>query len=154
MSTDLQAFLVLAKAATYAAQGDNASVDPAFPATKQLEYSAGRFFYRDVYAGMSRFAGQEMVYEDGIVVWSMAYSGGLTTEAGGEGLAELYAFLRRALLAPASELPVRGPKLLSDGELRYDCVHEGALELFHGTEHITRSGVVLYELRFSGGAVR
>jgi hypothetical protein len=62
---DLKRFLFAAKQATYAAQGDAASVPPALPDTRQLEYADGDFLYRDIYVGMFRFVGQEIVYLSG-----------------------------------------------------------------------------------------
>ena len=44
-------FLRSAKAATYAAQGDDASVTPVLPDSRQLEYRDGTFLYRDIYVG-------------------------------------------------------------------------------------------------------
>jgi hypothetical protein len=62
---DLALFLRSAKAATYAAQGDDASVPPVLQDTKQLEFRAGEFLYRDIYAGVFRIAGQIA----GVVPW-------------------------------------------------------------------------------------
>lgn len=70
-------FLRAAKAATYAAQGDDASVPPALPDSKQLEFRDGPFLYRDIYLGMFRFVGQEVVYLADRALWSMSYAGGL-----------------------------------------------------------------------------
>ena len=54
-------FLLQAKRQTYASRGDSATVTPLVPGTKQLEYYAGLFFYRDIYVGMAYFVGQEIV---------------------------------------------------------------------------------------------
>jgi hypothetical protein len=54
-------FLLQAKRHTYASQGDEATVAPLVPGTKQLEYRDGLFFYRDIYVGMAYFVGQEIV---------------------------------------------------------------------------------------------
>lgn len=74
---DFVEFLRSAKLATYAAQGDDASVPPLLPDSKQLEFSKGSYVYRDIYVGMLGFVGQEVVYLDSRAAWSMAYSGGL-----------------------------------------------------------------------------
>jgi uncharacterized protein DUF5680 len=62
-----------------------------------------------------------------------------------------YAFLRRALLAPAPELPVRGPAEFAGDGMRYVCAWQGSLQSFHGSESIHEGGRAVYELRFSGG---
>jgi hypothetical protein len=144
-------FLRAAKAATYAAQGDDASVAPALPDSKQLEFKDGSFLYRDIYVGMFRFVGQEVVYLGGRVLWSMSYAGGLAHGVAQSAGRPVYAFLRRALLAPSSELPVRGPSEFTGEAMRYACTWQGSLQWFHGTERILQNGRAIYELRFSGG---
>lgn len=144
-------FLHAAKAATYAAQGDDASVAPALPDSKQLEFRDGSFLYRDIYVGMFRFAGQEIVYFDDRAIWSMSYAGGLVQGVTPSASKPIYAFLRRALLNPASQLPVRGPISLETEGMRYACEWQGSLQQFHGNEMILQGSQSVYELRFSGG---
>lgn len=147
-------FLRSAKAATYAAQGDDASVTPVLPDSRQLEYCDGAFLYRDIYVGMFRFVGQEVVYLNDRAVWSMSYAGGLVQDVSGSAARPVYAFLRRALLAPPSEFPVRGPAELAADGLRYACNCEGSLAWFQGSERITQDGTPLYALRFAGGLLQ
>ena len=144
-------FLRAAKAATYAAQGDDASVAPALADSKQLEFRSGAFLYRDIYVGMFRFVGQEVVYLSERAVWSMSYAGGLAPGVPRSAARAIYAFLRRALLAPPPELPVRGPSELNAETMRYSCNWQGSLEWFQGSERIVQDGHAVYELRFSGG---
>ena len=96
-SQDLARFLFAAKQATYAAQGDSASVTPLLSDSKQLEYREGKFFYRDIYVGMFRFVGQEVVYFSNRAVWSMSYSGGLCPGVQLASAGPAYLFLRQAL---------------------------------------------------------
>ena len=107
--SELAQFLRAAKSATYAAQGDEASVVPVLPDSKQLEYRAGDFLYRDIYVGMFRFVGQEIVYRTHRAVWSMSYAGGLSESVSQGSARSIYAFLRQALLDAPPELPLRGP---------------------------------------------
>ncbi|MBI4987914.1 MAG: hypothetical protein HZC23_03740 [Rhodocyclales bacterium] len=79
-------FLRSAKAATYAAQGDDASVTPVLPDSRQLEYRDGAFLYRDIYVGMFRFVGQEVVYQNDRAVWSTSYAGGLAQDVSGSAV--------------------------------------------------------------------
>ena len=81
----------------------------------------------------------------------MSYAGGLAPDVAADVTRPLYAFLRRALLTPPPELPVRGPAELSGDGMRYDCSWRGSLQWFHGTERIERDGRELYALRFAGG---
>lgn len=150
---DFVKFLCAAKRATYAAQGDAATVAPALPDSKQLEFRDGSFLYRDIYVGMFRFVGQEVVYSGGRAVWAMGYAGGLTPGVAPSAGRSIYAALRRALLAAPPELPVRGPAEFSADGMRYVCSWQGSLQWFHGTESIFQDGRAVYELRFAGGAL-
>jgi|CXWL01.1.fsa_nt_gi hypothetical protein len=154
MSLALAAFIKVAKQATYAASGDSASVVPLLPNTKQLEYSSGEFVYRDIYAGMEFFVGQELVHKSGKAAWSMSYSGGVTVPASEAATAEIYGFLRAALLLAPAQLPLRGPASLTSGQLQYSCAVTGELARFHGTELISIAGSPVYELHFSGGTLK
>lgn len=150
--TTLSAFLIAAKKATYAAQGDAASVNPPLLAdTRQLEFRQGPWFYRDVYAGMHHFVGQELVYHQDLAVWSMSYSGGLIGAQTESAAAPVYAFLRQALCLPEPALPLRGPAALDQEGLHYQCLITGDLDRFQGIERISRDGAPLYELHLSGG---
>jgi hypothetical protein len=144
-------FLRAAKAATYAAQGGDASVAPALPDSRQLEFRDGAFLYRDIYVGMFRFVGQEVIYLGERALWSMSYAGGLAPGVAHDEARPVYAFLRRALLAPSPELPVRGPRELTAEIMRYVCSSQGSLHWFHGSESIHQNGRAVFELRFSGG---
>jgi hypothetical protein len=147
----LAEFILAAKAATYAAQGDEASVAPVLADSKQLEYRDGAWHYRDIYVGMFRFVGQEIVYRDQQAIWSMAYSGGLSDGVDRGLTRPVYAHLRKALLQAPLALPLRGPAVLENGSMRYTCDVDGTLDGFHGVERIFQGGILVYVLRFSGG---
>ena len=147
------AFLRSAKLATYAAQGDDASVPPLLPDSKQLEFSRGPYLYRDIYVGMFGFVGQEVVYLEGRALWSMAYSGGLVQGIAKADASPIYQALRAALSAVPEALPVRGPRTFDHQSLSYMCAATGSIERFHGRETISRNGQLVYELHFSGGGL-
>jgi hypothetical protein len=147
------AFLRSAKLATYAAQGDDASVPPLLPDSKQLEFLRGPYLYRDVYVGMLGFVGQEVVYLDGRAWWSMAYSGGLVPGIAKADESSIYLALRAALSAVPEALPVRGPRAFDHQGLSYVCAPAGSIERFNGRETISRDGELVYELHFSGGGL-
>jgi hypothetical protein len=146
-------FLRAAKLATYAAQGDEASVAPLLADSKQLEYSRGDLLYRDIYVGLLRFVGQEVVYRAGRAVWSMSYAGGLAPGVPGAEAATVYRVLRAGLSATPPELPIRGPEEHETEGMRYRCHVVGDIDRFHGMESISRAGTLMYELHFAGGAL-
>ena len=154
MHAHLSSFLRTAKRATYAAQGDEATVVALLGDSKQLEFLEGALLYRDIYVGMFRFVGQEIVYESSKAAWSMSYAGGLLDGMNAGAAKSVYAFLREALLHVPDDLPIRGPKMLYQTGFSYQCEVVGNLDRFHGVETIKRGNEAWYELRFSGGAIR
>ncbi|PSR35258.1 MAG: hypothetical protein C7B46_00895, partial [Sulfobacillus benefaciens] len=120
MTESVRDFLVEAKRQTYAAQGDNASVAPLMPGSRQLEYGHGSFFYRDVYFGMAYFVGQETVYREDRPYWSMSYGGGVASPMTvKDEIRRIYAFLRSALREVSVEHPFRGPSYFRDADFEY-----------------------------------
>ncbi len=116
----LLSFLLEAKRATYAGQGDEATVVPLLPGSKQLECNAGDYFYLDVYFGMTYFVGQEVVTLGERALWSMSYAGGVipSSRESSETRA-IYAFLRLALRHGSAEGPNRGPARFSEDPFGY-----------------------------------
>lgn len=145
-------FLLDAKCRTYAAQGDEATVSPLLPGTKQLEYRSGPLVYRDVYVGFAYFAGLEMVYDGDAPVWTMSYAGGVVDQRA--DARALYAFLRAALRQVEPQRPYRGPARYVDDRWLYVNEVEGDVERFTGTETIALDGRRAYTLSYAGGLVR
>jgi hypothetical protein len=148
-------FLIHAKCRTYASQGDAGSVAPLLAGTRQLEYRAGPFFYRDIYIGMAYFVGQEIVYHRDRAVWSMSYAGGVDPTISNQAeIARIYTFLQKALRRASVDQPYRGPQLWRDGRYLYTNHSCGNLEDFRGHEVITHDQQKVYELHYGGGSLR
>lgn len=148
-------FLLEAKRQTYASQGNDASVTPMLPGSRQLEYRNGSLFYRDIYFGVSYFVGQETVYQDELPIWSMSYAGGVDQSIlGHDDVRRIYAFLRAALRQVSSDNPFRGPDGYRDGAYTYRNAHEGIFDAFWGNETISRDNAIVYRLQYSGGLLR
>ncbi len=151
----LAAFLVEAKRHTYAAQGDDASVPPLLPNSKQLEYRHGDWLYRDIYFGFMYFIGQETVYQLDTPSWSMGYAGEvIDPHASREEAGHIYGFLQAALQQVQLDRPYRGPTVFQEDSFTYTDKSQGDLNSFWGSEEITRAGVMVYRLRYHGGMVR
>lgn len=148
-------FLIAAKKRTYASLGDDASVEPVFKGSKQLEYKIGKYLYRDIYYGMRFFIGQEVVEFDNKPIWSMVYSGSVMPDIKLERMREIYSFLREAMRLLDHENSYRGPKEFKNEMYIYCNQSEGNIDNFCGIERISflngRENV--YELRYSGGFV-
>lgn len=147
-------FLLEAKRHTYASQGDEATVAPLLAGSKQLEHRDGGFSYRDIYFGMARFVGQEVVSRWEQPIWSMSYAGGVIPAA--RDVSEtrvIYAFLRLALRQGTADRPYRGPAMVHEGPYTYTNESHGGLDAFLGIEQIARDGQKVYELYYAGGFV-
>lgn len=152
---ELSRFLTAAKKSTYASQGDEASVTPVLPGSKQLEYRDGPFLYRDVYFGVRFFVGQEVVELRHRPIWSMSYGGGTTDpQISDEQVRRVYEFLREALRGVSEPLPVRGPSKFRRGAFEYTCVVSGTIARFQGSEVILAGDRPVYGLAFMGGSLR
>ena len=85
----------------------------------------------------------------------MGYAGGFCSDAIHPTEAqEIGAFLQAALRQVTPEHPYRGPKRFRQGVYSYLNEVEGNVYRFSGTETIARKDRVVYQLRYSGGALR
>jgi hypothetical protein len=154
MEKDFLNFIIQAKKATYASQGDDASVKPLLDGSRQLEFENGDFLYRDIYFGMSNFVGQELVYYHGKPLWSMAYSGGVVKPYNVEFIRDIYSFLRKAMRNITLENPYRGPKEFIEEEFIYRDSNTSNISEFIGNEIITYKNEIVYRLNYTGGFIR
>lgn len=139
-------FLCRAKRATYAGHGGE-EASPCRPASHDLKYTEGGYFYMDTYLGGERFSGQEAVWENGAPVWAMNYCGRVLSEKfSGD-------FLKEALERVPQEAPFRGPCVYSSGDYSYHCSVSGGFDWFQGLEEIYCEGVKVMECCFHGGSV-
>ena len=84
-------FLVEARRGTYAIPHGTKLDD----ATEQMTWSRAGWTYRDRYAGSNPYGGQELVWQDGKVVWMMNYYAEVISES--VPLEEIYAYQREVL---------------------------------------------------------
>ncbi len=112
----LAEFLAKAKKQTYA--GNGKEIIPQRPGFKELEFKQGNWHYRDSYTGFFSAPGQEIVRFKGKAVWAMAYSGGMREKYQGDAkfAAEVFDFLKKALMRVTAIRPFRGPERLNIGD--------------------------------------
>jgi len=146
----LREFLVKAKARGYATKGESDELELA-DGGKELSYHEGEYTYRDRYYGFNPFVGEEVVWQDGHVVWAMNYYGRVT--GGSISSIDVYRFLQKALREVEPDRPFRGPRTFADSQFEYRDENEGDLEYFFGSERILRSGLEIYHLTYHGGRV-
>jgi hypothetical protein len=147
----LEDFVVAAKAATYA--GDGESSPPCREQSHDLEFHDGDFCYLDSYFGGTDFIGEEVVHHRGEPVWAMNYYGRILQP----DLIDAAAAGR--IIKAALSAMYRGGRFLGgyrwvDGEDVYLDRSEGDVTSFTGRECITRRGVDVYDLVYHGGLIK
>jgi hypothetical protein len=145
---NLAEFLIKAKLRTYAS-GAGANTLP--DGSKEHVVIDGSFVYRDRYFGSSLFVGEEVVFENDKVIWSMNYYGGVVRDIVPAG--KVYAFLQKAMRQVSVERPFRGPDMFHEGGFDYEDRSIGQLEWFTGVEQIYYKGHEVYKLVYHGGKV-
>ncbi len=149
--TQLNAFIVRAKAATYV--GGGAHSLSCRPASHDLQFSEGDFSYLDSYFGGSDFIGEEVVYFKGKPVWAMNYYGrilepsAITASQAGQVIQEsLSTLYKQGRFLGGFEHPTKMGI--------YVDTNEGDVTSFTGREWIMCSSVKVYELVYHGGMIR
>lgn len=153
---ELEAFLDEANKAGYATGESREWVKEADGSTTIAHESEdGLWRYHDNFFGGEPYGGREVVFREGKALWMMVYYGAVTDKDLDKN--EVYTFLRQALSQADPELPVRGPKVLSetidDKEWLYENSWEGDLTGFLGRESIKLNGQEIYYANYSGGPV-
>ncbi len=147
----LEAFIITAKAATYA--GNGKPVESARPGSTDLCYEDGDLLYRDSYFGSGDFIGEEVVWHRGKPIWAMNYYGYILVpeELSAEESAKV---IKESLTALYSEGRfLSGFKHQTSLGIYID-TNVGDVSNFHGMEWTERGGQRLYELRYHGGLIR
>lgn len=146
----LTAFVVAAKAATYA--GDGAKLLPYRLGSHDLQLAQGPWAYHDSYVGGTDFQGQEVVYLHGEPVWAMSYYGYLVDPEALDA-ATAGQVIKRSLTALYAQGRFLGGWRFEALGYDYVDVTAGDVGRFTGWERIDRDGRMLYELRYFGGRI-
>lgn len=147
----LNAFIVKAKAATYV--GGGAKSPSCRLGSHDLQFRHGRFSYLDSYFGNADFAGQEVVYYEGTVVWAMNYYGRILEPTMIEA-AETGLIIQESLSHMYREGRFLGGFEHATHDSTYVDTSEGDVASFTGREWIEREGTRVYELVYHGGLVK
>ena len=154
---NLKTFLIDAKKQTYA-NGDAGLTKLTRQCSKDYQFEKeidGKLFsYHDTYFGTGKFAGEEVVYVDGICVWTMVYYGASKDESLSGQIYNLC--LRPALMNVGKDkdvLSLRGPKSFKNGDFTYTFSSKGDLLNFEGKEEIFFKNKKVYQLICCGGEI-
>ena len=145
---DLKNFLVQAKINTYA--NEKKSIKKILKdGSKKLTYLKNNFKYRDRYFGSNPFVGEEIVWQDEKIIWSMNYYGAITSDI--LPTKNVYDFLKLALQKVQEDSPFRGPSNFIDGNFEYIDNNTGDIDFFRGEEIIKYKNKEIYRLYYHGG---
>lgn len=148
----LASFLNAANKATYANREAPKS-ESLRPASEDYHFEEGNFVYHDTYFGARDFIGEEIVYENNTPIWGMNYYGHVLKEE--VSTEKAYTILRPALMQEYDDiLPVRGPKVYTEGDHAYRNTVEGDLDSFSGVEEIYIKEELIYRCWYHGGSIR
>jgi hypothetical protein len=149
--SDLHAFIIRAKAATYV--GGGAKSPACRPGSHDLGYVDGDWSYLDSYFGGADFIGEEAVWYAGKPVWAMNYYGCIlrpeliTPAQAGE-------MIKASLSRMYTEKRFLGGFQHRHDALTYHDTNEGEFTRFTGREWIECDGVRAYELVYHGGLIK
>lgn len=113
-------------------------------------FEDGDFRMHDNFFGGEPYGGREAVSFRGKVGWMMVYYGAVIV---GQDVNKIYALIQKVLSNAPPEMPVRGPKVLEDGDLRYKNNWQGDIEKFSGEEFIIENDQRIYSAQYNGGLV-
>lgn len=118
---------------------------------REYIYRSGSFEYRDKYYGSNLDTGQELVFLNNELIWSMSYRGGMLD--GHEDKArKCFSFLKKCLRNAPIEFPVRGQRESIEKNFRYTNEWTGDIHNFTGNEKIYLDGVQIYFRNYLGGS--
>jgi len=151
MRKELMDFIRRAKQNTYASE--NSVSVKSDDGGESYRIEEGEWVYTDTYFGDLIDSGQERVFENGKVIWVMAYRGGACE--GSEDLSkEGFGFLKKCISQAPEDFPARGPKRVEDGDWLYENNWEGDIEGFVGEENIYFKGKKICFRNYIGGMVK
>lgn len=142
----LTTFIVKAKKSTYA--NNQNKINSLRENAHDYTFQENEYKYYDSFFGSSSFSGQEIVYKNNKVCWSMNYYGKVLQDYfNGD-------FLKEVLLQVSEERPYRGAEIYSKGEFVYVSNVTGDITFFKGNETIYYRLQKIYEGWFHGGAMK
>lgn len=142
-------FLIKAKKATYANKQAITKISP--DNSKELIFKEDILIYRDRYFGHNPFFGEEIVFKKNKPFWGMNYQGKCFSKLKTK---EVYNFLKYCLSEVSKDSPVRGPRQIIKGKLKYTNEKKGDIEFFIGIEKIFIKEKLVYICHYHGGLIK
>lgn len=147
LDTDsLSYFIAKAKKCTYA--NKNNKISSLRNGSHDYLFKEDKYTYCDSFFGSSQFSGQELVYKNNKVCWSMNYYGNVLDDNFNSD------FLKNALCQVNEKKPFRGAEIYIKGDYIYISHIVGDITYFSGQEEIYFHSKKIYECLFHGGVIR
>ena len=143
---ELSRFITKAKQSTYASK--NNKISSLRNGSHDYLFKQDKYTYCDSFFGTSQFSGQELVYKNDKVCWSMNYYGKVFDEHFNSD------FLKNALSQVNINKPFRGPEIYIKGDYIYTSYVIVDVSYFNGEEKIYYQSKKIYECLFQGGVIR
>lgn len=145
---EIKSFLIRANRNGYG----NTSIKPVdeTDGSHTIIYKEKDWLFHDNYFGGEPFGGREVISHNNKPVWMMVYYGFVVDTT---PLAEVYGFLKKALLNFKDDAPHRGPEKLEEGEWLYTNTVDIDFSNFSGEEVITFKNKEVYRAKYQGGLV-
>lgn len=115
-----------------------------------IEVEQAEMKLHDNYFGGEPYGGRTIISENGKPEWIMVYYGKLYKP---ELKKVIYSFLKKNLINPENDLPVRGPKEFREDSLSYVFKFSGIIEEFSGIEEIYLNKELVFKTSVAGGLV-
>ena len=151
LTTELNTFIVRAKAATYV--GGGAKIASCRPASHDLQFVDGEWSYLDTYFGGTDFIGEEAVWHAGQPMWAMNYHGYILKPEL-IGAVQAGQIIKASLSRMYAEGRFLGGFQYSLGGFTYTDTSNGDVTRFAGREWIGHHGLKVYELVYHGGLIK
>jgi len=156
---ELAEFLVEAQKNTFAAGKEDSNTPEG---SKISTFEKGNLRFCDIWDGSEFFQGKQLVryLDTNTAIWGVVYRG--EEYDIGQDTVAMVAFLKRALMHPPIEMPVRGPAFYTDPEFPdfgYRNEWEGNLSRMRGTDGIfynlsSKHQEPVFELIYVGGVLK
>ena len=101
--------------------------------------------------GGEPYGGRQVIFFKGKPLWITVYYGQVDNVV--KNIKDVYTFLKKALLHPRKNFPLRGQPEFKDGNYKYTSILRGDVRNFYLEEKIYKKNAEIYSAGFFGGFV-
>jgi len=146
----LKKFLLESNKKGYASQDESSWMKEKDRSTT-IRYVSGDWSFHDNYFGGEPYGGRQVIFFKGKPLWITVYYGQVDNVV--KNIKDVYTFLKKALLHPRKNFPLRGQPEFKDGNYKYTSILRGDVRNFYLEEKIYKKNAEIYSAGFFGGFV-